>query len=157
MKHLLSIAAIALLAGCKTAPENGSRSTLDIVIGTNRITSSTPKEYKIKKLQWNADGFTVEGLDSAVNVNAVEAQTAQAQLNQQSFGQTLQLLQFMSVLANQKFGGGSTPPQIVTNYVQLPPVTNSVPAVNAGPIIIPGSGTISVPASGNLPTVITNK
>ena len=76
--------------------------------------------------------------------------------------QALQLLQFMSVLANQKFGGGSTPPQIVTNYVQLPPVTNyvsSVEAVNAGPatIFIPGSNTISVPAPGNLQTVTPNK
>lgn len=124
MKTILTLVAIAtILAGCKTRPENASRSTLEIQIGTNRIISSTPKEYKIKKLSWTTNGFEVEGLNSAVNVNAVEAQTAQTQANQQSFGQTMQLLQLMSVLASQKTGGGggiNQPPQVVTNFVYVP-------------------------------------
>lgn len=119
MKHIIILAAITLIVGCRTRPENASRSTLDIHIGTNRITSSTPKEYKIKRMAWTTNGLEVEGLTSAVSVDAVEAQMQQSQMNQQSFGQTLQLLQFMSVLANQRFGGGSAP-QVVTNFVYVP-------------------------------------
>lgn len=153
MKTILTLVAIAtILAGCKTRPENASRSTLEIQIGTNRIISSTPKEYKIKKLSWTTNGFEVEGLNSAVNVNAVEAQTAQTQANQQSFGQTMQLLQLMSVLASQKTGGGgiNQPPQVVTNYIQLPPT------------IVTNFATVKVPVEGsffitNTPTVNTNK
>lgn len=151
------IAAITLAVGCRTRPENASRSTLDIHIGTNRITSSTPKEYKIKRMAWTTNGLEVEGLTSAVSVDAVEAQMQQSQMNQQSFGQTLQLLQFMSVLANQRFGGNSVP-QIVTNYIQLPPtvVTNYVPAtsviaVPAGPAIVTNHNTIAIPLPGNIP------
>lgn len=121
MKRIYLLIAIALTGGCLNSPERVTRSTLDIVIGTNHIKSSTPKEYKIKKLQWNDTGFTVEGLDSSANVNAVEAQVQQAQMLQQGFAQGMQMLQFMSVLAAQHFGGGGNqPPQVTTNFVYVP-------------------------------------
>jgi uncharacterized lipoprotein YajG len=122
MKLLPLLAALALMAGCANSPEKVTRSTLDIMIGTNHIKSSTPKEYKIKKLSWTADGFTVEGLDSSANVNAIEAQIQQAHMMQQGFAQSLQMLQLGMNLAAQHFGGGggNQPPQVITNFVYVP-------------------------------------
>ena len=119
MKHLLYIAALALLAGC-LSPERVTRSTLEIHHGTNYIKSSTPKEYKVKKLKWSEDGIEVEGLNSAVNVNAVEAQVHQAELLQQGFAQSLQMLQFMSAIAGNYFSGRNVAPQVITNFVYVP-------------------------------------
>ena len=176
MKHIYLLAALALTGGCLTSTEKVSRSTLDIMIGTNHIKSSTPKEYKIQKLQWDKDGFTVEGLNSAVNVNAVEAQVQQAQMAQQSFGQGMQMFQLGMSLAAQYFSGGHVnQPQVITNYIQLPPqiITNYIqlptepsvryqvvptvqPLVTTTPGIVvtnAGPATILVPTS----TVTTNK
>ena len=147
MKTSLAFALIAALcAGCLNSPERVTRSTLDIIVGTNHIKSSTPKEYKIKKMKWTADGFEVEGLDSSANVNALEVQAQQAQMVQQSFGQGMQMFQLGMSLAAQYFSGGHVnQPQVITNYIQLPPtvVTNFV--------------TLSPAILTNTPTVITNK
>lgn len=132
MKHLYLLTALALV-GCANSPEKVTRSTLDIMIGTNHIKSSTPKEYKIKKMKWTADGVEVEGLVSAANADAIEAQVQQAQLQQQNFNQVLQTFQLLGGMAAQYFSGGAMrPPQIITNYVQLPPVTNyiTLPSTN---------------------------
>ena len=121
MKHIIILAALALTAGCVTSPERVTRSTLDITIGTNHIKSSTPKEYKIKKLKWTDAGFEVEGLTSAANADAIEAQVLQAQMQQQGFQQALQLFNSFGGLAAQYFSGGAVrPPQIVTNFVYVP-------------------------------------
>lgn len=126
------MAAFTLNAGC-LSPERVTRSELEIRHGTNYIKSSTPKEYKIKKLHWGEDGIEVEGLNSLVNANAVEAQVQQAQLFQQSFAQSLQMLQLFGQLGAQYFSGGAVrPPQVVTNFVYVP-----VSAINTIPNEIP--------------------
>ena len=127
--NLILLAALALTGGC-LSPERVTRSTLEIRHGTNYIKSSTPKEYKVKKLSWTEHGLEVEGLHSAVNTDAVEAQVQAAQIQSQNFSQAVQLLQVFGGLASQQFGGGglNRAPQVVTNYIQLPPqvVTNFV-------------------------------
>lgn len=112
--------ALATLTGC-TSTERVTRSELEIRHGTNYIKSSTPKEYKVKRLKWDETGVEVEGLNSSVNVNAVEAQVQQAQLFQQGFAQSLQMLQLFGQLGAQYFSGGAVrPPQVVTNFVYVP-------------------------------------
>jgi len=146
MKHILLPIAFALTAGCANSPERVTRSTLDITVGTNHIKSSTPKEYKIKKLKWTDAGFEVEGLTSAANADAIESQMLQAQMQQQGFQQALQLFNSFGGMAAQYFSGGAMrPPLVVTNYVQLPPivVTNYMPQVISAPA---GSTTFVVPA-----------
>ena len=106
MKKLLYLIPLTLV-GCVSGPERLTETKFNFVHGTNHITLSTPKEYKIKKLKLNEkDGLEIEGLVSTVNAGAVEAQTAQADMMNQLMVQNAAMLQQFGNLAAQYFSGG---------------------------------------------------
>ena len=118
MKPYPYLIACALTVGC-AGPERLTETKFNFVHGTNHITLSTPKEYKIKKLVLNErDGLAIEGLVSTVNAGAVEAQTAQADMMNQLMMQNSAMLQQFGNLAAQYFSGGivrGNAPVILTN------------------------------------------
>lgn len=160
MKLNIILLTALTLSGCANSPEKVSRSTYEIISGTNRFKASTPKDHKIEKLQWG--DLEIVGLDSSVNAGAVASQVQQLQFMQQ-------LMNNYGQLAYQAWSKQNTMPQVVTNYIQLPGpvVTNYVPvaAFNqptsnlplATPTLTLPNGTIVVPAVTTIPTVTTNK
>lgn len=110
--NLILLAALALSAGCLNSPERVSRSTYEIISGTNRFKASTPKDHKIEKLHWG--DLEIVGLDSSVNAGAVASQVQQLQFMQQ-------LMNNYGQLAYQAYSRqNASAPQVITNFVYVP-------------------------------------
>lgn len=110
--NYLLLTTLGLTAGCLNSPERVSRSTYEIISGTNRFKASTPKDHKIEKLQWG--DLEIVGLDSSVNAGAIASQVQQLQFMQQ-------LMNNYGQLAYQAWSRQNGPaPQVVTNFVYVP-------------------------------------
>lgn len=110
--NLILLISLALSAGCLNSPERVSRSTYEIISGTNRFKASTPKDHKIEKLQWG--DLEIVGLDSSVNAGAVASQVQQLQFMQQ-------LMNNYGQLAYQAYSRqNASAPQVITNFVYVP-------------------------------------